>query len=96
MRIDRALEEPMAVLRRAYPAGVPDDEYLPLLAELTEDMSEENVSIVVAELVEGERVVVANDAAAAQSISRPSRGARERVRARLAEAGWLFDDETAD
>jgi hypothetical protein len=49
-------------------------------------MSEENVSIVVAELADGERVVVANDTAAAQSINRPSRHARDRVRARLAVA----------
>jgi hypothetical protein len=48
-------------------AGVPDDDYLPLLAELSADMSEENVGIVAAELVEGERVVAANDTAAAPS-----------------------------
>jgi hypothetical protein len=96
MRIDEALEEPLAILRRAYPAGVPDEDYLPLLAELSEDMSEETVSIVVAELIDGERVVVANDAAAAQSVRVPDRDARHRVRARLAAAGWRSDDEAGD
>jgi hypothetical protein len=96
MRINDALDEPLAILRRAYPVGVPEEDYLPLLAELSEDMSEENVGIVVAELIDGERVVVANDAAAAQSISRPDRTARERVRARLVAAGWRSDAETAE
>ncbi len=94
MRIDEGLQESLAILRRAYPAGVPDDDYLPLLAELSEEMSEENVGIVVAELDDAERTVVANDAAAARSVRRPERDSRDRVRSRLAAAGWRSGDDT--
>jgi len=80
-------------LRRAYPQGVPADDYMALLAVLGEDMSEENIAIVVAELVDGETIVVANDTASAQSVRVPGATARARVRRVLYFAGWRPDPD---
>ena len=76
------------MLRRAYPDELPAADYLPLLAVLQTDMCEENLSIVVAEFLDGETVVIANDAAKAASVSRPKREEVIRVRTRLEAAGW--------
>jgi hypothetical protein len=75
-------------LRRAYPRGVPQDDYMALLAVLGDDMSEENVAIVVAEVIDGEIAVVANDAAAALSVRAPGPAGKARVEALLESAGW--------
>jgi hypothetical protein len=50
--------------RRVYPHGVPENDFMPLLAVLADGMNEENVAIVVADLIDREVVVVANDVAA--------------------------------
>lgn len=81
----------LAVLRRAYPAGVPTEDYLPLLALLQIYMSYENLAIVVSELVDDERVVVENDAAKASSSRRPSIDEVERIRRHLVDSGWTPD-----
>ena len=64
-----------------------------LLAVLQEDFSEENLAILVAELVEGEDVVVANEAAAAISIHKPRAEDVNRVRRLLLLHGWIPGDE---
>jgi hypothetical protein len=86
--VDEALREVLEQLRRAYPRGVPEDDYLALLAVLGDDMGEENVAIVVAELIDGEIAVVANEAAAARSVKAPGPAAKARVISRLESAGW--------
>ena len=86
--MNEALREVLDQLRRAYPRGVPQNDYMALLAVLGNDMSEENVAIVVAELIDGEIPVVANDAAAALSVQTPEQARRARVRALLESAGW--------
>lgn len=91
--MDQALRKMLEQLRRAYPRGVPEDDYMPLLAVLADDMSEENVAAVVAELIDGETAVVANDAAAAQSVRAPGSVARARVRSVLESAGWRPDPD---
>jgi uncharacterized protein DUF3349 len=91
--MNQALREVLEQLRRAFPHGLPVDDYMPLLAVLSEDMSEENVAIVVAELIDGETVVVANDAAAAQSIRVPGEAANSRVRSALESVGWHSDPD---
>jgi hypothetical protein len=63
-----ALREALAHLQRVYPHGVPEAGYMVLTAVLADGMSEENVAIVVAELIDGEVPVFANDVAAAQSV----------------------------
>jgi Protein of unknown function (DUF3349) len=85
--MNNALREVLEQLRRAYPGGVPKDDYMALLAVLADDMSEENVAIVVAELIDGEIVAVANDAAATESVRVPAPAARARVRSVLESAG---------
>ena len=91
--MDQVLREVLEQLRRAYPQGVPAGDYMALLAVLSEDMGEENIAVVVAELIDGETVVVANDAAAAQSVRPPGAAARTRVRVVLESAGWRQDPE---
>lgn len=56
-------------------------------------MSERNLAMVVAELTDSETVVVANDAATALSVRRPTPAARARVRSRIEEAGWQRDEQ---
>jgi Protein of unknown function (DUF3349) len=80
-------------LRAAYPAGVPDEDYLPLLAALRNDLSDDHLAQVVAELVDDEVVVVDNDAAKIEGRLRPAPSEVERVRARLISAGYEFDSE---
>lgn len=93
MNLPPVLEELLGVLRDAFPHGVPAEDYFPLLAVLAEDMSERSLAALVAELVDGETVVISNDAAAAQSNKRPSSADRASMRHRLIAAGWEFDDD---
>jgi len=74
--------------RRAYPRGVPEQDYAPLLVILQEHLSERNLSAVVAELIDGETVVVANDAAAVMGDRRPRPDDVERVKTFLEAHGW--------
>jgi hypothetical protein len=64
-----------------------------LLAVLSDDMSERNLAIVVAELMGSEGAVVANDAAAAQSVRKPAPAVRARVRSALESVGWHPDPD---
>lgn len=91
--MDGALRPVLEQLRRAYPRGVPEDDYMALLAVLGADMSERNLAIVVAELMDREEAVVANDAAAAQSWRVPVPADRARLRSELESAGWQPDPE---
>jgi hypothetical protein len=88
MKLAEHLQPTLAILRRAYPQGLPERDYMPLLVALEEDLSARNLAAVVAELVDGETVVVENDAAAAMSRSRPSVSDVERVRKLLMDHGW--------
>lgn len=87
MRLAEHLQPMLTLLQRAFPTGVPERDYPALLVVLQGLLSEENLAAVVAELVDSERVVVANDAAAASSIRRPKREDVERVRALLEANG---------
>ncbi|MFJ6165123.1 DUF3349 domain-containing protein [Micromonospora orduensis] len=80
------------VLRRAYPDGLPERDYLPLLAVMSEDFSERGLARLVAEFMDGEVVVVENDAAAALSTRRPLPAEVERVRAHLIATGYEPDE----
>ena len=95
MRLPAPLLEVLAILRRAYPDKFPKEDYFPLLAVLKTDMSEENLTKVVAEFLDDETVVIANDSAKAVTVARPKREEIARVRSRLEAAGWRpeFDDE---
>jgi len=60
-----------ASLKRAYPDGVPRDDYYSLLLVLREELAERNIGILGAELIGGEPIVVENDAVAAPALGRP-------------------------
>ena len=55
MALSPLLTEVLAVLRRAYPDGLPDRDYLPLLAALAPEFSERNLAELVAEFIDGKR-----------------------------------------
>lgn len=83
----------LAVLRRAYPDGLPEEDYLPLLAVLSDGFSERQLAALVAEFADRERVVVDNDHAAVRSGRRQAATDVERVRSRLAKAGYVPSDD---
>lgn len=85
------LQPMLALFQRAFPAGVPERDYPALLVVLQGLLSEENLATVVAELIDGETVVVANDAASASSIRRPKREDVERVRVVLEANGLSLE-----
>ncbi len=93
MELSNRLDADLRILRAAYPDGVPEAEYLPLLAVLSADMSEEYLGVVIARLRGGDSVVVVNDAAAALSSERPPGEEVRRVQAKLEAAGWEFSDD---
>jgi len=93
MQLPPYLQTTLTTLQRIYPQGVPEGDYLALLVALHDLLSDRNLAAVVAELIDGETVVVANDAAAAQSIRRPKTEDVKRIRAVLAENG-LVDEES--
>ncbi|GAB3187136.1 DUF3349 domain-containing protein [Micromonospora palomenae] len=87
------LARELEILRRAYPDGVPDEDYLPLLVVLWPDFSDRNLADVVAELIHGHAVDVNHDATlAAAGPKRPPASDVERVRELLASAGYVADD----
>lgn len=88
MKLPVHLQPMLAMLRHAYPHGLPDCDYIPLLVVLQEYLSARNLAAVVAELVDGETVVIENDAAAALSQRRPEPGDVKRVRDFLEKSGW--------
>jgi hypothetical protein len=93
MKFPEHLKDDLSMLRRAFPDGVPGDDYMALLAVLQDDSSERNLAILVAELIGGEDVVVANDAAAATSIYKPRVEDVNRVRHLLLQHGWMPEDD---
>lgn len=81
------LKPELAALRRAYPAGVPPDDYLPLLAVLREELSARNLALVVGELTGKEPGVVQNAAAAAMSVRRVDAAEIHRVKHLIGTSG---------
>ncbi|MER7586908.1 DUF3349 domain-containing protein [Micromonospora sp. NPDC127501] len=87
------LARELEILRRAYPGGVPDADYLPLLVVLWPDFSDRNLADVVAELVHGHPADVNHHATLAVGPKRPPASDVERVRELLASAGYVADDQ---
>jgi hypothetical protein len=88
------LRSVLETLRKAYPDGVPGEDYLPLLVALWPDFSDRNLAAVVAELLDGEPAIVSHDATAAIGVQRrPSPQDVNRVRGLLAAAGYESDGE---
>jgi hypothetical protein len=82
----------LAVLRRAYPEGIPGAEYRPLLAALNKDMSYRNVGALVGALTGRNYLEVANEVQGATSLV-PGDGAPrrdvDRVWVKLLGHGWI-------
>lgn len=94
MTVPEYLHETFALLSRAFPGGIAEDEYIPLLAVLARHLCDENVAIVAAELTGRDRGIVLNDVYAAQECSESIDV--DRVVRRLETAGfreWLSKEE---
>jgi hypothetical protein len=92
MTLDQALQEVVDILRRAYPSGVPQDDYLPMLVVLGDGLAEENLGIVVEEFTGIDRYLVIHEAVEAMTTKRPAAADIERVEHALSDAGWSSDD----
>jgi Protein of unknown function (DUF3349) len=78
-------------LRAGYPEGVPDVDYVPLFALLGSELSNHDVSLVAEDLASSSDPASAEaikKAIAAVTNTKPSEADVNRVRARLAGAGW--------
>ncbi|MVU82440.1 DUF3349 domain-containing protein [Nocardia sp. ET3-3] len=96
MALSEWLARIVSWLRAGYPHGVPDTDYLPLLAVLARRLSEEQVRQVAAELVmlgslPADRVDV-GVLITELTDEMPRESDLERVRAHLRAGGWPIDD----
>lgn len=87
----------VAFVRRGYPRGVPQTDYIPLLALLRRRLSDDEVTAVVSQLVARDdelNVEIADIGAAITRITDelPSPADLDRVERRLDEIGWPIID----
>jgi hypothetical protein len=92
-----ALNEPqqrvLVILRTAYPHGIDDADYEPLLAVLAEEMCHENIGKVAAEFYGRPEGLVVNDLYGVLS-DRPADATRKAAVFRtIAEHGWTTGDD---
>jgi hypothetical protein len=92
--MNRLLNSIVAWLRAGYPDGVPQTDYIPLLALLSRRLSDDDIKAVASELMRrGEFDPIDIGVMITQLTDElPSREDVERVRKRLASHGWPFDD----
>ena len=88
MTVEPELQPALDVLHRAFPVGVSDEDYKPLLLALSGDFSERQLAALVAEFTGRDRFVVDNDHAAVRSHDRQDRASIGRVRTLLTRAGY--------
>jgi hypothetical protein len=91
MALPPLLEKIVEWLRAGYPEGVPDVDYLPLFALLGSQLTNDQVSAIVAELENESKPETAEKIRAAISDvthHQPTDADINRVRARLAGGGW--------
>jgi hypothetical protein len=82
------LQPSLVVLRAAYPNGVPEHDYMALLAVLHDRYSNRQLASLVAAATGREAVIVDNDHALAVSVERPADKKTEAVKRRLFAAGY--------
>jgi hypothetical protein len=78
-------------LRAGYPEGVPQHDYIPLLALLGSELTNDEVTLIIDELTfsaDPESKEAVQAAIAAVTKTKPSDADINRVRARLAAGGW--------
>lgn len=85
------LQPVVAFLRKGYPEGVPEQDYLPLFALLRRQLSDDEVRQVADELLAGggatHRAAIEATIREFTSVA-PAEADVDRVRARLAAGGW--------
>jgi hypothetical protein len=94
MRVNRFLSSVVSWLRAGYPTGVPDTDYLPILALLSRRLSNDEVIIVARQLMQLAEPDSTDIGAEILRITDelPAPADVERVRERLATHGWPLDD----
>lgn len=91
MGLHPALRHVVDILARAFPDGVGESQYRPLLAVLREGLSEENLGIVVAEFSGVDPHIAVHDAVAVTTGEKPSERDVRQVRELLLRNGWSDD-----
>lgn len=95
MNVPSHLQSTVNLINRAFPEGVPDADFLPLLAVLYAHMADENLVEVVSLLTGRGRGAVLNDVYAAGSLVGLDPDDVAAVRARLVSTGldeWIVED----
>ena len=87
--------ESLAVLRRAYPDGIPGADYLPLLATLTRDCTHRGLSHVVGTYTGRHYMTVYNDIGAIRKDAAMRRDA-DLIWQRLLDNGWIPETPSDD
>ncbi len=82
------LQPALDLLARAFPSGLSESDYKPLLAALTDGFSERQLADLVAAFTGRDRAAVDNDHAAVRSHDQQDPVAIGRVRQRLVLAGY--------
>lgn len=92
--MNRFLTRVVSWVRAGYPDGVPQNDYLPILALLSRRLSHDEVAEVARELLFRAGVDDADIGAEIMKLTDelPSPADIERVRAKLAAHGWPLDD----
>ena len=88
MKISKHLESSYRMLSSAYPNGVPETDYYPLLALLYDEFSDRNLAEVISSVTCKENSVVLNDIARSQSDYLPIALDISRVQNILIEHGF--------
>jgi len=95
MPLPPLLQAVIDFVRKGYPQGVPEHDYLPLFALLRRRLSEDEVEALAVALAEdpsaAQNPTAVRDAIELHLDEEPSESDIERVRARLAAAGWEPD-----
>jgi hypothetical protein len=91
MAIPPVVDKIISWLRAGYPEGVPQHDYIPLLALLGSELTNDEVTLIIDELTfaaDPESKEAVKAAIAAVTNTKPSDADVNRVRARLAAGGW--------
>ena len=96
--MNRFLSSIVSWLRAGYPDGVPQNDYLPLIALLSRRLTAEDVALVAAELTGRPDFDQYDIGSAIMRVTDelPSTEEVERVRQHLMGAGWPLDDPLDD
>lgn len=90
------LQTTLQLLQRAFPNGIGESEYIPILAALYPHMADENLALVMAEYMQRDIGIVLNDILAAGSRVDGLSTANDLVQSCLSGAGfnqWIADED---